>query len=116
MAVGMAHGDRIPSGEALAMLDDFIACTVFDEFLASVRGDGPIVADGLERITCPIRIAWAQHDRTIPFKRYGQPLIDLLPGAEHVTLAGVGHMPMYDAPELVARTILDVTLTPPAAA
>lgn len=38
--------------------------------------------------------------------------MDRLPGAELVRLTGLGHVPMYDDPELVARTILDVTASP----
>src|SRR5439155_1717174 len=57
----------------------------------------------------PVRIAWARSARTIPFARYGRPLLEAVPHAEHVTLTGVGHVPMFDDPELVARTILEVT-------
>ena len=32
-----------------------------------------------------------------------------IPGAELVALPAVGHVPMLDDPELVARTILDFT-------
>jgi pimeloyl-ACP methyl ester carboxylesterase len=32
-----------------------------------------------------------------------------VPNAELVRLPGVGHVPMLDDPELVARTILEVT-------
>ena len=30
-----------------------------------------------------------------------------LPKAEHVMMRGVGHVPMYDDPELVARVLLE---------
>jgi pimeloyl-ACP methyl ester carboxylesterase len=33
----------------------------------------------------------------------------LLPDAEYVALEGLGHLPMWDDPEQVARTILEVT-------
>jgi pimeloyl-ACP methyl ester carboxylesterase len=36
-------------------------------------------------------------------------LRDLLPAAEFRVLPGVGHVPMSDNPDLVARTILDFT-------
>ena len=58
---------------------------------------------------CRVRIAWSGCDRTIPFDRYGRPLLDRVPDAELVTLPGVGHVPMSDDPDLVVRTILEVT-------
>ena len=57
----------------------------------------------------PVRIAWPERDRTIPFERSGQLLVAALPGAELVRLPRVGHVPMYDDPALVVRTILAVT-------
>jgi pimeloyl-ACP methyl ester carboxylesterase len=45
----------------------------------------------------------------IPFDHFGRPLLQAIPDADHVTLDGVGHVPMYDDPALVARTILSVT-------
>jgi pimeloyl-ACP methyl ester carboxylesterase len=103
------HPDLIPMPELVAMIRDTAACTVLVGLLQSVARDGPLPA-GLDRVECPIRIAWAENDRTIPFERFGRPLLDLVPAAEHVTLPGVGHVPMYDDPELVVQTILDVTL------
>jgi pimeloyl-ACP methyl ester carboxylesterase len=57
----------------------------------------------------PIRIAWGEHDRVIPFERYGRPMLERVTTAQHQTLAGVGHVPMYDDPQAVAATILEVT-------
>jgi len=93
------------------------------EFAASIRamGDSPVVAPLLRVITRsplehlpadpdrPIRVVWAERDRVIPFERNGLPLLERVPGAELVRLAGVGHVPMSDDPEQVARLILEVT-------
>jgi pimeloyl-ACP methyl ester carboxylesterase len=93
------------------------------EFAASIRAmkDSPVVAPLLRVITkhplehlpadpaCPIRVVWAERDRIIPFERNGLPLLERVPGAELVRLAGVGHVPMSDDPEQVARLILEVT-------
>jgi pimeloyl-ACP methyl ester carboxylesterase len=57
----------------------------------------------------PIRVVWSEQDRVLPFRHYGLPLMDLLPGAELVRLAGAGHIPMSDQPEEVTRLILDIT-------
>jgi alpha-beta hydrolase superfamily lysophospholipase len=102
----MAHGELIPVEDVLEMMDDTAACTAYRGFTDWIRGTESLRSAAP---ACPVRIAWAERDRTIPFSRYGRPLLDALDGAEHVTLAGVGHVPMYDDPGLVARTILEVT-------
>ncbi|MBN9097930.1 MULTISPECIES: hypothetical protein [unclassified Pseudonocardia] len=35
--------------------------------------------------------------------------MERVPGAELVRVAGIGHVPMFDDPDAVARLILDVT-------
>lgn len=57
----------------------------------------------------PIRVVWAQPDRVIPFEWFGVPMVERLPGAELIRQAGIGHVPMSDEPETVARLILEVT-------
>ena len=57
----------------------------------------------------PVRIAWGERDRTLPFGDYGAPWLEQLPEAEFVELPGCGHVPMYDDPQLVADTILAQT-------
>jgi len=83
--------------------------------------DSPVVGPLLRVITknpleylpsdpdCPIRVVWAERDRIIPFERNGLPLLESVPGAELVRLPGVGHVPMSDEPEEIARLILEVT-------
>ena len=106
----MTRGDLIPAEEVLEMMDDTAGCTVFTGFIQWIRLAEPI-RNADTPIGCPVRVAWAEKDRTIPFARYGRPLLAALNGAEHVTLPGVGHIPMYDDPALIARTILEVTGT-----
>jgi len=67
-------------------------------------------AEPLEPLPCPITLAWAQSDRPLPPATYGQTARKRLPGATWVLLPGVGHLPMIDDPELVARTIVAVTV------
>jgi pimeloyl-ACP methyl ester carboxylesterase len=51
----------------------------------------------------PVTIAWAELDRLVgPPKPQRRPA-----GARFLVLPGVGHTPMWDDPELVARTPLD---------
>ena len=57
----------------------------------------------------PVRLVWADHDRVLPFKHFGSPMLERLPGAELIRLSGVGHVPMSDDPARVAKLILEVT-------
>lgn len=106
--IASERGDLMTAAEMAASFDDLAACTIFEDFVHSVHTDGGI-AEGIDVSAQPIRIAWGANDRVLPFKRYGQPMLDLLPGADHVMLPGVGHVPMWDDPQLIARTILEVT-------
>jgi alpha-beta hydrolase superfamily lysophospholipase len=104
----MERADRIPAVEIAGLIEDSVGCRGYDGFIRWIR-DAPPIGPCPEPADHPVRIAWARRDRTIPFRRYGRPFLAAVPGAEHVTLRGVGHVPMYDDPALVARTILDVT-------
>lgn len=68
----------------------------------------------LERISCPFRVIWGTLDLVLPYrqaKRWAQ----VVPGAELVTLRGLGHLPMTDDPEVTAEKILEVTAAKPRA-
>lgn len=104
----MNRGDLIPAEDLIGMNADLAACTMLDGLLASLKETGPtrelaIAAD------CPVRVVWAAKDRIIPYKRYGTPWTKVLPAAEFIQMAGIGHVPMYDEPGLVTRTVLEFT-------
>lgn len=101
------HGDRIPADEARAMLIDTQQCVVLEGLLDWVALNPRLPAFDVEGV--PTRVAWADPDLTISWERYGQAFARLLPGAEVVKMSGVGHVPMYDDPNLVARTVLEVS-------
>jgi pimeloyl-ACP methyl ester carboxylesterase len=88
------------------MLEEALGCLAFDAILTSIRTGTPLPA--APAADYPIRIAWSEKDRTIPLERYGRPLVANVPGAELTILPGVGHVPMFDDPALVTRTILEV--------
>lgn len=98
------HPERFTDSQITEMFEDAAGCTVVGELLERVQDGGSVRA--FEQLPCPVRLAWSQYDRTIPFRRYGRPMLDALPGAEYVELPGVGHVPMNDDPALVSRTIL----------
>ena len=100
----MVHGERMPPGEAHHMMQGMVECSIFSEFVAAVTRDGPAV--DLDRISCPVRIAWCEEDVIFPVERYSQTF-GAVPGVEVTRLPGCGHVPMYDDPDLVARTIAE---------
>ena len=57
----------------------------------------------------PVRLVWGDRDLVLPFKHFGSPMLERLPGAELIHLSGVGHVPMSDNPARVAELILEVT-------
>ena len=78
--------------------------------------DGAATHGGLApfaSLPCPVRVAWSGRDRLIPWRRHGVTLRERLPGAEFVRLPRVGHVPMWDDPDLVVRTVLGVTTAHP---
>jgi pimeloyl-ACP methyl ester carboxylesterase len=106
LGLAMRHPERMSPVAAAAMLDDSGGCAIFDDLAIALSRDGPI-AGPVQPRDCPIRIAWGSEDHVIPFEPYGRLMLDAVPGAELVMLPGVGHVPMYDDPALVARTIIE---------
>ncbi len=86
------------------MMRDSVLCPVYFDLLEAILCDGP--PRTFDGVTCPVLLAWGTRDRIIPSPRYSRRLRNLLPNAEWVDLPGVGHIPMVDDPELVARTII----------
>jgi pimeloyl-ACP methyl ester carboxylesterase len=57
-----------------------------------------------------VTVAWGERERWIPAKARRR---DELPGQTRwVELSGCGHLPMWDDPDLIARTILEGTSQP----
>lgn len=101
------HPGRVSTEDLADMVEDAVSCSAL---AGALSGSVQLhMLEPLDVALCPIRVAWAEHDRTIPYRRYGHPMRARIPGAEFITLPGVGHVPMSDDPRLVARTILEMT-------
>jgi pimeloyl-ACP methyl ester carboxylesterase len=79
----------------------------FDATLDWIARERPMPPD-LPTIDCPFTVAWGTRDLILP-PRQGPRWERLVPGARLVSLHGLGHVPMADDPELVARVILETT-------
>jgi len=100
----MAKPRQVPPKAAIEMAETFARTPTFDAHLADTRRER--FRDGHD-IDVPVTIAWGEKERLIPAKAR---LRDELPSHTHyVALPDCGHSPMWDDPELVARTILDGT-------
>jgi alpha-beta hydrolase superfamily lysophospholipase len=104
----MEHGDRVPAAATEGLVAGVTGTTCIPAIFEEIRAGGSLARAAAPE--CPVLIAWAERDRTIGFERYGRPFLEAAgEGVEHVMLPGVGHVPMYDDPDLVVRTILGVT-------
>jgi pimeloyl-ACP methyl ester carboxylesterase len=99
----VARGDRIPAPVALQMIRDSVNCAVYFELLDAIVRSGPPTS--FEGVDCSVTLVWGTKDRILPRRTYSGRLRDMLPAAQWVELKGLGHCPMSDDPELVARTI-----------
>ena len=97
---------RIDPDEGVRELEAYGEAASFQSALTwSVGVNAPT---GLHEIRVPVRIAFGTVD--VLLGAFTSPrFIALIPGAELVPLPGLGHVPMSDDPDLVARTILDFT-------
>lgn len=61
----------------------------------------------LELVDAPVRLVLCGKDRITPPAVYGTAYAEGLPDVHVVTLEAVGHVPMLEAPELIAAVIAD---------
>lgn len=109
LAPAMVRGDLVPTDVAIGMVDEIRSCMLLEGLLGWLGPDGLSAQFDIDS-DCPVRLAWPARDRTIPYVSYGRAFRSLLPPTtELVALRGIGHIPTYDDPALVARTVLEVT-------
>jgi pimeloyl-ACP methyl ester carboxylesterase len=102
----VADGRRIPAEDALGMFNGVKGCSILTDGLDLMRQDEPF---DLEPITCPIRILYGLRDRILRWPGHYRHMLQLLPEAQWVPLEGLGHVPMWDSPAVVANAILEHT-------
>jgi pimeloyl-ACP methyl ester carboxylesterase len=99
-----AHPERIPPQEAAYRLRALAGCTVLPGLLASIVGAR---AERLDEIRCPVLLVWPTGDRLLPKAQFAPSLLSAMPEVRLLEPPDIGHMPMYDDPDLIAQIILD---------
>jgi pimeloyl-ACP methyl ester carboxylesterase len=103
----LVHPDRVSAEELAEAIRSSVEAPVVVPLLRTI-GQHPCTYLPPEAGR-PVRVVWSDKDRILPFRHYGLPLMQLLPGAELVRLPDAGHIPMSDQPEEVTRLILEIT-------
>lgn len=100
----MTRGDQVPPNEAVLLAHSALRCTVVDEVFETMRSGTARIVD-LDRIDCPVLLAWGEHDRILPMSRHADRFRREIPGVEFRVMPGVGHTPMWDHPAAIAGLI-----------
>jgi pimeloyl-ACP methyl ester carboxylesterase len=97
----MAHPGQIPADVALG---DFRGFEYAREALRALLAAATPFTEEIPAHV-PVTIAWAGRDLVLP-PWQAKVARKQLPGAVHIMMRGVGHVPMYDNPDLVADILL----------
>lgn len=97
---------KVPAGLAVALIRGAADCPAALPLLTESRHNG---YPDLDRIDCPVRIAWGTKDRLLPVRKLSERFRRLLPEAEWVAIDGAGHLPQVDHPQRTAELILEVS-------
>lgn len=103
----MAHPERVDATAALGMFEGAAGCAIVSETLSLTEEDW--LFGELEPIDCPVRIAYGAKDRLVKWPSCYQRMKRILPDVEYMALEDMGHIPMWDDPDQVARAVLEVT-------
>jgi pimeloyl-ACP methyl ester carboxylesterase len=102
----MYHGELVPPADVVQMMSASLHCAIFPRVIEALRSDRARITD-LEQISAPTLIAWPRHDRMLPMSRHADRFRAEIPDVEFRVLEGVGHVPTWDDPQLVADLIRD---------
>ena len=103
LAVIAAHGDRLTGERLRAALQDIRRPGLRPAADHALNWRAPSVAS----LPCPVTIAWSELDRLLLYGPQSRRARERMPSARHVTLEGLGHVPMWDDPDAVARVVRD---------
>lgn len=101
-----AHPDTLDDADLPGIVDDFSHCPAYYQLLVK-----SLLLPGLMELAkshAPTHLVICEKDRVLPHPRFTRHFTTQLPQSTKIThLDGVGHIPMFEAPERVTRVILD---------
>jgi pimeloyl-ACP methyl ester carboxylesterase len=101
----MRRGELVAPADAIDLALTALRCDVADRAIAALYADKGLAVTDLDQIACPVLLCLSQFDRVLPAERHGPRFRREIPGVEVRTLAGCGHLPMWDDTRLIVRTI-----------
>jgi pimeloyl-ACP methyl ester carboxylesterase len=101
-----ASPDGVNERQLAGVVDDAAHCPAyFQLLLKSLLQPGLLE---LAQTAVPVQLVLCEKDRVVPPKRFSRHFTDFLPaGTKIIKLDGVGHVPMFEAPERVTTVISD---------
>jgi pimeloyl-ACP methyl ester carboxylesterase len=93
----VAHPERVPPEAAARLVRSYLTSAGYQGANEAMRS---AVFSGFEDIRVPVTLAWADLDRVVRKPR------QTVPDWRTITLHGCGHIPTWDDPSQVARTLL----------
>jgi pimeloyl-ACP methyl ester carboxylesterase len=94
----MLYPERVPPAAAAHVVRTYASAP---GFVATNRAMRAGHFDGLDRIEVPVTLAWPDHDRLVSSPALVPPVV------RSVVLRDCGHVPVWDAPDQVARVLLE---------
>jgi len=94
----VAHPELVPPAAAQRMVSSYGRATAYEATSLAMRSSR---LTGAEAITVPVTVAWGERDRLV------RPALLPAPLARSLVLTDCGHVPMWDAPDLVADVLLE---------
>ena len=98
LAGTVAHPGRVPAADAAHLVRAYALAPGFTAVNDAMRAGR---FQSLERIRCPVTLAWPDHDRLIARPVWVPDQV------RNVVLSDAGHIPVWDAPEQVIALLLD---------
>ncbi len=96
----------VPAALAVAMAEAAVDCAIYLPLVEHVMNAG---FGELGVIDSPVQIVWGTKDRILRWPSYAERFRRMVPRAQWIELAGLGHCPMLDDARLTAQTILELT-------
>jgi pimeloyl-ACP methyl ester carboxylesterase len=100
----MTRGEQVSVREAIQLAESSANCSVVEDVFETIRSGSALLED-LDRISCPVLVAWGTNDRILPMDRHAARFKREIPGVRFVELPGLGHTPMWDDPVGIAGMI-----------